>query len=82
MAPLNDTPMPRNMLQAAMLPIRRYARFSGRSSRLEFWSYAVAATVLLIVVGVVATPVSWVLFLALLLPSSAVLVRRLHDVDR
>lgn len=82
MAPLNNTPMPKNMLEAAMLPVRQYARFAGRSSRMEFWSYAVATTVLLIVVGVVATTVSWVLFLALLLPSLAVLVRRLHDVDR
>lgn len=74
--------MLRNVAKAAVLPLRKYARYAGRSSRMEFWSYMVAVSVLHIVVAVVLAPISWALFLALLLPSLAVLVRRLHDVGR
>jgi uncharacterized membrane protein YhaH (DUF805 family) len=40
------------------------------------------ASVLQIIVAVAATPISWPLCLALFYPSLAVLVRRLHDVNR
>lgn len=73
---------PKNVLGAAALPLRRYARFRGRSSRLEFWSYTVAVNVLQLALMIIATPLAWPVSLALLVPSQAVLVRRLHDVDR
>ncbi len=49
---------------------------------MEFWSYTVAVNVAQIVLTFIAAPLAWPLSLALLLPSLAVLVRRLHDVNR
>ncbi len=79
---MGETPGSRSFIKAAVLPFRRYARFAGRSSRMEFWSYTIVASALQIIVAVAATPFSWPLCLALFFPSLAVLVRRLHDVDR
>ncbi|WP_083671805.1 DUF805 domain-containing protein [Sphingomonas montana] len=76
------TPMPRNVIEAAILPLRRFARFRGRSSRMEFWSFTAATIAAQIVIAVTFPLVSWPLWLFLILPSQAVLVRRLHDVDR
>ena len=49
---------------------------------MEFWSYTVAVNIAQIAVTLIAAPLAWPLSLALLLPSLAVLVRRLHDVNR
>ncbi|MES3081178.1 DUF805 domain-containing protein [Sphingomonas faeni] len=49
---------------------------------MEFWSYTVAVNVLQIVLTIIAASVAWPVSLALQAPSWAVLVRRLHDVDR
>lgn len=66
-----------------------YADFTGRSQRSEywFWNLAVSLSFLLTCVIFVASPVvGAVLLLALLagtfLPSLAVSVRRMHDIDR
>ncbi len=77
-----ETTRPNNAFEAAILPFQRYARFAGRSLRLEFWSYTVAVNVLQIVLTIIAASVAWPVSLALQAPSWAVLVRRLHDVDR
>ncbi|MEC9432949.1 MAG: DUF805 domain-containing protein [Pseudomonadota bacterium] len=70
-----------------------YAEFSGRSSRAEFWLFALFH--LLCVAGAAALDLAFTLgmgapaplctlltWLALLLPGAAVQVRRLHDVGR
>ncbi|HKH00969.1 MAG TPA: DUF805 domain-containing protein [Bradyrhizobium sp.] len=71
---------------------RNYATFSGRAPRSEYWYFALFA----FLVGVATSIVDMLLFpiwtnfspinslasLALLLPSIAVGVRRLHDIDR
>jgi uncharacterized membrane protein YhaH (DUF805 family) len=67
--------------------LHKYATFSGRARRSEFWWFTLA-TVLVSIVGtaldqvVGSSLVSTVLTLALLLPSLAVSVRRLHDTGR
>ena len=73
---------PRNIVEAAIFPLRRYARFAGRASRLEFWSYTVAVNIVQIALTLIAAPLAWPLSLARLIPAFAVLVRRLHDVNR
>jgi uncharacterized membrane protein YhaH (DUF805 family) len=76
------------------MPLRRYAEFSGRSRRKEYWMYVL----LLILVGVVLAavegalglgaivgpygPLSALLALGTFIPSLAVGVRRLHDTGR
>lgn len=61
---------------------RKYADFTGRATRPEFWWF-----VLFIVLADFGTyavaHLLWLIFtLAVLLPRIAVAVRRLHDIDR
>ena len=80
-----------------MMPLKRYAQFSGRASRSEFWLFQlfiVIVSIPLYVLGFVAgytdsqtlalasTGLSLVMWLIFVLPTLAVTVRRLHDTDR
>ena len=60
----------------------KYADFTGRASRPEFWWFVLF--ILLVDVALLAIArLLWFLFaLAVLLPRLAVAVRRLHDTDR
>ena len=72
--------------------LRKYAVFSGRARRKEYWSFAlftmifaIIATVLdnvlgLAIEGVWYGPIYILFLLAVFLPAVGVLVRRLHDV--
>lgn len=65
----------------------KYATFSGRAARSEFWYWTLFSVIAQIVAAVIdgvldLTLVEVLLSLALLLPSLAVAVRRLHDIDR
>lgn len=74
----------------ALRPVKRYAQFSGRAPRAEYWWFYLAT----IIIGFVAEildgslmsdEVGWlslVINLALIVPSIAVTVRRLHDTDK
>jgi uncharacterized membrane protein YhaH (DUF805 family) len=69
---------------------RKYAVFSGRASRSEYWFFALFQILLytgLVIVDILVFRGSMNVFstlasLILLLPSLAVLVRRLHDTDK
>ncbi len=70
-----------------LLPLKRYAEFSGRSPRAEYWWFVLFSILISIPAGIVdailgAQIVGGLVSLALILPSLAVGVRRLHDVDR
>ena len=66
----------------------KYATFSGRARRSEYWFFWLFTTIALLVadlIDVAATGsriVETIIGLVLAVPSLAVLVRRLHDVDR
>lgn len=64
----------------------QFATFTGRARRSEYWYFALFSFVLNAVVGAASgdsrTTVSGIVTLILLLPSLAVLVRRLHDTGR
>jgi uncharacterized membrane protein YhaH (DUF805 family) len=72
-----------------LLPLKRYADFSGRSQRKEYWmfflGYMIAATVAFVLM-VIARPIGGLalaaLVLALFVPSLSVQARRFHDQDR
>lgn len=93
-----------------LMPFRRYAEFSGRSRRMEFWSFSLFTIIVYAILGAVAvgtgatmasladtgsnpaTIITSVLFsgfgllfgiywLATIVPTIAVTVRRLHDRD-
>ena len=75
--------------------VEKYADFSGRAPRAEYWWFVLAMIVAFIVVGIVESilgihhmiaysygPLSALLWLATIVPSLAVGVRRLHDTSR
>lgn len=80
------------VFESAMHTLKKYADFSGRASRSEFWFFfafvllAQAAARLLDVFfgrgGYLPGPVAGLVGLLLLVPQIAVAVRRLHDVGR
>jgi uncharacterized membrane protein YhaH (DUF805 family) len=73
---------------------KRYAEFEGRSRRKEYWMFSLinmlivlaaelAGFVLLFIgIGVIVFPLLILYSLALLIPSLAVSVRRLHDTGK
>ena len=76
-----------------LMPLRRYAQFSGRSRRKEYWMYTLFIVILSIVASIIDGglgltgesgygPITGILSLATLIPSIAVGIRRLHDTDR
>ena len=68
--------------------LERFAQFSGRAGRAEYWWFVLASAIVGIVlallgrVTVVFAIVYAVYALAVLIPTIAVSIRRLHDVDR
>ena len=87
-----------------LLPYRRYAEFTGRSRRREYWMFVLFYWLVAVVIGAIfgtrqaVTIGTWysaqvvtngtgstignLFALASLVPSIAVAVRRLHDIDR
>jgi uncharacterized membrane protein YhaH (DUF805 family) len=78
-----------------LLPLKRYAEFSGRSQRKEYWMFTlgviIAEVVIMIVEGILGInrmvggiygPILSLFVLALIIPSLAVSIRRLHDIDK
>jgi uncharacterized membrane protein YhaH (DUF805 family) len=78
-----------------VLPLKRYAEFSGRSRRMEYWMYTLFTIIVSLVIGAVEGamgisasvlnvygPLSAVFVLGTFIPGLAVGVRRLHDIDR
>jgi uncharacterized membrane protein YhaH (DUF805 family) len=81
-----------NFSAATRSALRQYATFSGRARRSEYWWFFLFTFLVSIAAAVIDTtafgtkvedngPVSIITGLAFLLPSLAVSVRRLHDVD-
>jgi len=71
--------------------VKRYAVFSGRSQRKEYWMFALFHVIIVVLPllggdivysGDVALALTGIYFLATLIPVTAVVVRRLHDTDR
>ena len=66
----------------------KYAEFSGRARRSEYWYFALFNFLIAFAIGIVdgilgTDPViGFLYFLAVLIPSAAVAVRRLHDTSR
>ena len=78
-----------------LMPLKRYADFSGRSRRKEYWMFVLGVFIAIIVlsiiegilglsgmVGGVYGPLTTIVGLAVIIPGIAVQVRRFHDQDR
>lgn len=75
-----------------MMPLQRYADFSGRSRRKEYWMFLLGVVIVAVVLGIIEGilgingmvggvygPLTVLLLLGILIPSIAVQVRRFHD---
>lgn len=71
-----------------LVVLERYAKFDGRAGRAEFWYYALAVFLVNIVLNILSQAtglfliVSLIWSLAMLIPSIAVGIRRLHDTGK
>lgn len=91
------------IMEWMLMPLRRYADFSGRSQRKEYWMFVLLIFIVAVALGLMTgsfTTVSdpadsvematWssssillgVFYLAIIIPSLAVQVRRFHDQDK
>ncbi|MBR5493569.1 MAG: DUF805 domain-containing protein [Alistipes sp.] len=68
--------------------VKNYANFSGRARRSEYWYFALANFIFGAVTGLMSVEIPevmylvWIVGVALLIPSLAVCVRRLHDIGK
>jgi uncharacterized membrane protein YhaH (DUF805 family) len=67
--------------------LKKYAQFTGRARRQEFWMFTLFSVGIAIVLGIIGGLIGFSLLstlysLAVLVPSVAVGVRRLHDTGR
>ena len=60
----------------------KYADFSGRASRSEYWWWILFVFLVTIATNVISDKVSALFSLAVMLPGFAVGARRLHDIDK
>lgn len=71
-----------NFGQAISTCFSKYATFSGRASRPEFWWFTLFQILVSIVASMLGDIVAGLVSLALLLPALAVGARRLHDIGK
>jgi uncharacterized membrane protein YhaH (DUF805 family) len=81
-------------MEWATLPLQKYADFTGRSRRKEYWSFFLLYLAVMIVASIIDAmlgfgsllflygPLATLAVLALIVPSLAVGARRLHDTGR
>lgn len=62
--------------------IDKYARFNGRATRWEVWSYQIVFFIILVVAALIDEKLSQLVELALFIPGLALNARRLHDTNR
>lgn len=68
--------------------LKKYAVFSGRARRMEYWMFALFNAIIYVVLGVIEalagipSGLSAIYLLAVVTPGLAVTVRRLHDSGR
>jgi uncharacterized membrane protein YhaH (DUF805 family) len=63
-------------------PLKKYAEFSGRASRKEYWLFALGQFVIGFLLALLIPVLYFVFLLGTLVPILAVWVRRLHDTNR
>jgi len=71
-----------NIQQSIQTCLTKYAGFSGRASRSEFWWFALAYAVVMLVAQLINPYLYLIAFLALIVPLVAVEIRRMHDIGK
>ena len=71
-----------NFGQAISACLSKYATFTGRARRSEYWWFLLFEFLMMAAASTINDKLSGLVSLALLLPALAVGVRRLHDIGR
>ncbi len=71
-----------NFGQAISTCLSKYATFSGRAPRSEFWWFFLFQILVSVAASMVGDTIAALVSLALLLPALAVGTRRLHDIGK
>ena len=71
-----------NFQTAIRSGFQNYTNFKGRASRAEYWWWALFTVILSILLSSISDSIGNLGSLVTLLPSIAVAIRRVHDVDR
>ena len=71
-----------NFQTAIRSGFQNYTNFKGRASRAEYWWWALFTVILSILLSSISDSLGTLGSLVTLLPSIAVAIRRVHDVDR
>jgi uncharacterized membrane protein YhaH (DUF805 family) len=75
------------MVNAVSACFKKYATFTGRATRSEYWFFFLFTLIIQLVanaIGIAAgsEAIIWLVYLAFFIPGIAVTVRRMHDVDK
>ena len=62
--------------------LRKYAVFSGRARRKEYWMFVLVHSIISIVIFIIGSFAYGLYGLAIIIPAFAVAIRRLHDTGR
>jgi uncharacterized membrane protein YhaH (DUF805 family) len=71
-----------NFQDAIKTCFTKYADFSGRASRSEYWWFVLFIIIVSLATSFISTTLSALFTLATIVPSLAAAARRLHDSDR
>lgn len=80
-----------SLMEAVQTVLSKYADFTGRARRSEYWYFYLAWIIVAVVlyvlalmpkIGILFLIVYWLLAIAIIVPGIAVGVRRLHDTDK
>jgi uncharacterized membrane protein YhaH (DUF805 family) len=62
--------------------LQNYSNFSGRARRAEYWNFVLINMILSFVAQLLDERLYFIYLLALFIPSLAVSIRRMHDVNK
>lgn len=71
-----------NIVEAVTSVLKNFANFDGRARRSEYWWFFLASILVRIPLQLMSDTLGIIAGLALLIPSIAVAVRRMHDVGK
>ena len=71
-----------SFLEAVKSAFVHYADFKGRARRSEYWWFTLFNVIVSSVISAIVPDLAWIWTLVVLIPGTALVVRRLHDVGR
>lgn len=71
-----------NFQQAVSSGFQKYAQFSGRASRSEFWYWILFVILAGVIASLLGDVANVVVAIGTIVPNLAIAARRLHDIDK